>query len=146
MYMPIRGNRFFLFSPTHPLHAINKKQKKNERTTEACGALNSAALRNGANAAIIMSRGGGTMLLQALQDHPDVPGVQRYGCSGIRNLVVRNREFAKAFLDEGAEPLLRAAMAKHQTAAAHAKGALRDLGCSVVFNEEWKGVNGDLKR
>jgi len=57
----------------------------------------------------------------------------------IRNIVARTREHSTAFLEQGAEALIRRAYDTHPLCKDLAKAALRDLDCSVQLNELWTG-------
>ena len=64
----------------------------------------------------------------------------------VRNVISRNREFCKSFLDLGAEELLKLAMNDHAKTADEAKAALRDLGCDVKLTEQWTGAGKNLQQ
>ena len=67
---------------------------------------------------------------------------QKQACLAIRNLVGRNPEHREIILELGAEALIRKAQQFEGRAdlADLAKGALRDLGCSVELKELWTGT------
>jgi hypothetical protein len=106
----------------HP--ADGKLQEHGLATMAAMG------LRSRDNALRLAALGGVALALQAMRAHPESTAVQRQGCLAVRNLVSRTPELAEAFLDAGAEPLLRAA-GRFQESVDEAYAALRDLKCDV---------------
>ncbi|GFH31210.1 uncharacterized protein HaLaN_30200 [Haematococcus lacustris] len=68
-------------------------------------------------------------ILELMAAMPASRGVQRSGCILVRNMVVRTTEHRDAFLDKGAEALLRAAKQRHPKYCNDVgSAALRDLG------------------
>lgn len=78
-------------------------------------------------------------MMETMRLHPANQVIQRNGAWAIRNMVSRAREQCETFVTQGAEELLNAAMNNHPSIAQDCKAALRDLGCKVHLNEEWKG-------
>ena len=72
--------------------------------------------------------------------------LQSAGCLAIRNLIARTREFCPAFLEQGAEAVLRQAQSRYPQCNDAAKAGLRDLGCSVELKELWKGEGKGIAR
>lgn len=70
--------------------------------------------------------------------------LQRNCCWAIRNIVARSPDLSKPFLKLGAEELINAARRQFKEIDYDAKSALRDLGCTVNFNEQWKGKGQHL--
>ena len=126
-----------------------------------CATLAAMALRKPANAKFIVEQGGPMAVLTAMRRHPNVVPVQRQGALAVRNISARliklaelgekeNTESAgtrtstasdnstpgeidvrEAFLDLGAEEVLRSIAGRHQGSVDEAYAALRDLGLKV---------------
>jgi hypothetical protein len=75
--------------------------------------------------------GGHSSALKAMRQHPQAAKLVRFGCLLIRNLVSRNKNLQQPILDDGAEPVLRAARRAHTICEDVAYGCLRDLGCRL---------------
>lgn len=85
-------------------------------------------LRSPENAARAMEEGYGTLAIQSMQRFPSSVQTQKQACLMIRNLVARNPENRIVLLNDGAEKLIRKAMALHGSCKDAASSALRDLG------------------
>nr|ACF78486.1 unknown [Zea mays]ACG37139.1 hypothetical protein [Zea mays] len=85
-------------------------------------------LRSPENAARAMEEGYGTLAIQSMQRFPSSGQTQKQACLMIRNLVARNPENRTVLLNDGAEKLIRKAMALHGSCKDAASSALRDLG------------------
>lgn len=85
-------------------------------------------LRSPENAARAMEEGYGTLAIQSMQRFPSSGQTQKQACLMIRNLVARNPENRIVLLNDGAEKLIRKAMALHRSCKDAASSALRDLG------------------
>ncbi|AQK75133.1 ARM repeat superfamily protein [Zea mays] len=85
-------------------------------------------LRSPENAARAMEEGYGTLAIQSMQRFPSSVQTQKQACLMIRNLVARNPENRIVLLNDGAEKLIRKAMALHRSCKDAASSALRDLG------------------
>jgi len=130
----------------------------------ACGTLAAMALRRPANARAILDAGGSRSVLTAMKRHDMNVNVQRQGALAVRNIVSRllrdlpeeeagtttadasggiannDRSFIRdAFLELGAEDVLRNIAGRHQGSVDEAYAALRDLGCTVSLVK----FNGD---
>jgi len=92
--------------------------------------LAAMSLRSPSNSVRIMATGAAEVLVRCLRRHADKSAVQRQGCLTVRNISARCPEYRMAFLDAGAEAVLRAA-GRHQAAVDEAYGALRDMGVDV---------------
>ena len=62
----------------------------------------------------------------------------------VRNLVARTREHCPAFIEAGAEAVIKSALATYPSCKDEATAALRDLGCEVHLRELWKGEGRNL--
>ena len=147
-------------------HVLAVMQAYPDTTTiqeHACGAFAAMALRRPANARAILDADGPRLVLLAMKRHTENVNVQRQGALAVRNIVSRllrdlpedspsaagndninggNDERASirdAFLELGAEDILRNTAGRHQGSVDEAYAALRDLGCTVSlvkFNAE----------
>ena len=122
----------------------------------ACGALAAMALRRPANARAILDADGPRLVIAAMRRHDGNVSVQRQGALAIRNIVSRllrdlgggddsgintaeagsigddmKSSIRDAFLELGAEDVLRNNAGRHQGSVDEAYAALRDLGCRV---------------
>ena len=116
----------------------------------ACGTFAAMALRRPANARAILDAGGPHLVLTAMKQHDANVNVQRQGALAIRNIVSRllrglpdddssststsvetGGPIRDAFLELGAEDVLRNIAGRHQGSVDEAYAALRDLGCTV---------------
>ena len=122
----------------------------------ACGALAAMALRRPANARAILDADGPRLVIAAMRRHNGNVSVQRQGALAIRNIVSRllrdlrdgddsgintaeagsigddmKSSIRDAFLELGAEDVLRNNAGRHQGSVDEAYAALRDLGCRV---------------
>ncbi|KAL3770119.1 hypothetical protein ACHAW5_009660 [Stephanodiscus triporus] len=123
----------------------------------ACGTFAAMALRRPANARAILDADGPRFVIAAMKRHDGNVNVQRQGALAIRNIVSRllrdlpevdTRETSAidaaeaggtgderrssirdAFLELGAEDVLRNVAGRHQGSVDEAYAALRDLGC-----------------
>ena len=70
------------------------------------------------------------LIVAAMSKYPEKPSVQRAAMITLRNMVSswQNEELKSVILDEGVEPLIRSARAKHPECEDVAFAALRDLG------------------
>lgn len=99
------------------------------------------ALRVKENSTILFEAGIVETMCEIMKLHPLNKVVQRNGAWAIRNMVSRAREQCEAFVNHGVEEILNTAMVNHPQIAQDCKSALRDLGCKVQLNEEWKGTS-----
>ncbi|KAL7428495.1 hypothetical protein ACHAXH_006278 [Discostella pseudostelligera] len=141
----------------HILHAMKAFQSTGMIQEHACGTLAAMALRRPANARAILDAGGPRWVLTAMKRHDTNVNVQRQGALAIRNIVSRllrglpdddssntstsveagslrdeqRNSIRDAFLELGAEDVLRNIAGRHQGSVDEAYAALRDLGCKV---------------
>lgn len=118
--------------------ALNR-HKSNEAFSQhvlVCVAM--LALRQKENSEALFETGISETIIQTMKIHPTSKVVQRNGAWAIRNMVSRSREQCDTFVNHGAEDVLNQALTDHPTIAHDVKSALRDLGCKVHLNEEWK--------
>ena len=123
----------------------------------ACGTLAAMALRRPCNARVIIDADGQRLVLLAMKRHEENVSVQRQGALAVRNIVSRllmgtsseenggdgsaaadgngvsdeRTSIRDAFLEFGAEDVLRNIAGRHQGSVDEAYAALRDLGCTV---------------
>lgn len=138
-----------------------------------CGALAAMALRRPANARAILDADGPRRVIAAMRRHGGNVGVQRQGALAVRNVASRLLRDASgdgdggdgsgassgsgeqslvrdAFLDLGAEEVLREIAGRHQGSVDEAYAALRDLGCAVSLvkfdAEDLRGERSGVSR
>ncbi|KAL7531752.1 hypothetical protein ACHAWF_003897 [Thalassiosira exigua] len=138
----------------------------------ACGTLAAMSLRRPANARAILDAGGPRWVLLAMKRHEDNVNVQRQGALAVRNIASRllrdlpegskiqedktsaasddeRSAIRDAFLDQGAEEVLRNIAGRHQGSVDEAYAALRDLGCGVslvkINTNEFEAGQGQTK-
>lgn len=92
--------------------------------------MGAMALRSPDNCRQLVGLGAVLVILQALRQHGEARTIQRQACLAVRNMVSRVPELGEAFLEGGAEPLLRLA-GRYQESVDEAYAALRDLKCDV---------------
>lgn len=69
---------------------------------------------------------------------------QKNACSAIRNQVSRCPHLKDQFIELGVENLVNELKEKEGKLEFECKGVLRDLGCDVKFEEEWRGEGHQL--
>lgn len=106
----------------------------------ALACISILALRVKENSTALFECGIADSIIEAMRAHPNSKFVQRNAAWSIRNMVSRSREQCETFINLGAESLLQDATKNHPSIVHDTKAALRDLGCTVQLNEEWKGV------
>jgi armadillo repeat-containing protein 6 len=73
--------------------------------------------------------------------------LQKNCALAIRNIVSRNRELCKEFIDLNIEDLLHLAIKNHgDDVEENIKDALRDLGLKVHLKERWTGTGMKLEQ
>ncbi|KAL3827432.1 hypothetical protein ACHAXA_003166 [Cyclostephanos tholiformis] len=119
----------------------------------ACGTFAAMALRRPLNARAILDADGPRFVILAMKRHVGNVNVQRQGALAVRNIVSRllndspgddargdsniyagvelRSSIRDAFLELGAEDVLRNIAGQHQGSVDEAYAALRDLGCQV---------------
>ncbi|KAL9691428.1 hypothetical protein QQ045_011850 [Rhodiola kirilowii] len=85
-------------------------------------------LRSPENASRAIECGAGDLVIQAMENFPDVSQLQKSSCLMIRNLTARNPENRTILLNNGIEKLIRKAKETHHSCKNAATDALRDLG------------------
>ncbi|XP_038121266.1 armadillo repeat-containing protein 6 homolog [Culex quinquefasciatus] len=121
------------------LESCLNRHKDNETfARHALACVTALALREKNNAQALFETGIAETIVQTMKIHAASKVIQRNGAWAIRNMVSRSREQCDTFLSHGAEDVLNAALTDHPSIAHDVKSALRDLGCKVHLNEEWK--------
>lgn len=121
------------------LESCLNRYKDNETfARHALACVTTLALREKDNAQALFETGIAETIVQTMKIHAASKVIQRNGAWAIRNMVSRSREQCDTFLSHGAEDVLNAALTDHPSIAHDVKSALRDLGCKVHLNEEWK--------
>ncbi|XP_054278086.1 armadillo repeat-containing protein 6 homolog [Macrosteles quadrilineatus] len=126
--------------------ALHQHQKSVPVCLAGLGCLCILTLRSQDNSKVFVEQGAPDAVIQIMKIHPKELKVQRNCCWAIRNIVARSPDLRKPFLKLGAEELINAARRQHKELDYDAKSALRDLGCKVDFNEQWKGKGVQMIR
>ncbi|CAH0392058.1 unnamed protein product [Bemisia tabaci] len=104
--------------------------------------ITALCLRSPQNSQLMCELEAPSVIVQAMKIHSADSKIQKSGCCAVRNVVSRCRELSKHFLELGIEEIINDVMKRFKSELEFdAKSALRDLGCNVVFKEEWKGEN-----
>jgi len=136
----------------HVIHAMQIFPSTSLVQEHACGTFAAMALRRPNNARAILDMDGPRYVVTAMKGHVGNVNVQRQGALAIRNIVSRllrdlpegecesdnktidngmRSSIRDAFLELGAEDVLRNIAGRHQGSVDEAFAALRDLGCTV---------------
>lgn len=118
--------------------ALNRHKDNELFSRHALICVATLALREKDNSKALFETGISETIVQTMKVHSTSKVVQRNGAWAIRNMVSRSREQCETFVSHGAEDVLNQALTDHPTIAHDVKSALRDLGCKVHLNEEWK--------
>ncbi|XP_062704902.1 armadillo repeat-containing protein 6 homolog [Aedes albopictus] len=118
--------------------ALNRHKDNEPFARHALVCVATLALREKDNSKALFETGIPETIVQTMKIHPTSKVVQRNGAWSIRNMVSRSRDQCDTFISHGAEDVLNQALTDHPTIAHDVKSALRDLGCKVHLNEEWK--------
>lgn len=113
--------------------------------SDAVSALGNMCLRMPVNCEAIAEAGGCQAIAQAFGQHVSYPRMQSKAPLAIRNMVGRNNELIKTYLELGVEASLREVMGAHEDGYVHnlAKAALRELHCDVHLKEAFQGTLED---
>lgn len=120
--------------------ALSRFKSNDTIAKAALACVSVVALRVKENATALFETGIAETIVETMKIHKTNKVVIRNAAWAIRNMVSRAKEQCEAFVNHGVEDLLNAAMTDHPTIAQDCKAALRDLGCKVHLNEEWKGT------
>ncbi|XP_053687584.1 armadillo repeat-containing protein 6 homolog [Sabethes cyaneus] len=118
--------------------ALNRHKDNEVFARHALACVATLVLRDKNNSKALYETGIAETIVQAMKIHPQSKIIQRNAAWSIRNMVSRSREQCDTFLSYGVEDVLNQALVDHPTVANDIKSALRDLGCKVHLNEEWK--------
>uniref|UniRef100_A0A1Q3F454 Armadillo repeat-containing protein 6 n=1 Tax=Culex tarsalis TaxID=7177 RepID=A0A1Q3F454_CULTA len=118
--------------------SLNRHKDNETFARHALACVTTLALREKDNAQALFDTGIPETIVQTMKIHAANKVIQRNGAWAIRNMVSRSREQCDTFLSHGAEDVLNQALTDHPSIAHDIKSALRDLGCKVHLNEEWK--------
>lgn len=147
----------------HVIHAMQIFPSTSLVQEHACGTFAAMALRRPNNAHAILDMDGPRYVVTAMKGHVGNVNVQRQGALAIRNIVSRllrdlpegdcasdttidngmRSSIHDAFIELGAEDVLRNIAGRHQGSVDEAFAALRDLGCTVSlvkYNADKDGV------
>lgn len=112
------------------LKAMRKHGEEVKIQEHGLATMGAMALRSPDNCRQLVGLGAVLVILQAFRQHAEARTIQRQACLAVRNMVSRVPELGEAFLEGGAEPLLRLA-GRYQESVDEAYAALRDLKCDV---------------
>lgn len=127
-------------APYEITSAMRSHKASAQLTAAANGCIAALCLRSTSNSKAFCDAGAAALILEGMRMHTRDLSVQKQGCWAIRNIVSRTRSLCPLFLEAGAEELLNYILVTYGEPCEYdAKAALRDLGCSVVFREEWTG-------
>lgn len=118
--------------------SLNSYKDNETFARHALACVTTLALREKDNAQALFETGIAETIVQTMKIHAASKVIQRNGAWAIRNMVSRSREQCDTFISHGAEDVLNLALTDHPTISHDIKSALRDLGCKVHLNEEWK--------
>ncbi|XP_058466628.1 armadillo repeat-containing protein 6 homolog [Malaya genurostris] len=118
--------------------ALNRHKDNETFARHALACVAVLALRETQNSKALFETGIAETIVQTMKIHPKSKVIQRNGAWAIRNMVSRSRDQCDAFINYGIEDVLNQALKDHLSIAHDIKSALRDLGCKVHLNEEWK--------
>lgn len=118
--------------------SLNRYKDNETFARHALACVTTLALREKDNARALFETGIAETIVQTMKIHAPNKVIQRNGAWAIRNMVSRSRDQCDTFLSHGAEDVLNQALTDHPSIAHDIKSALRDLGCKVHLNEEWK--------
>nr|AEE62484.1 unknown [Dendroctonus ponderosae] len=112
--------------------------------TAGLAAIAAMTLRSPQNSKALFDAGIPEVIVAAMKHHSEQKAVQKAGSWAIRNMVSRSQYQCAKFIDLGAEEVLHQNLEKFKDTQYDVKAALRDLGCNLVFKEEWTGKGGAL--
>lgn len=118
--------------------SLNRHKDNETFARHALACVTTLALREKDNSKALFETGIAETIVQTMKIHTGSKIIQRNGAWAIRNMVSRSRDQCDTFIGHGAEDVLNQALTDHPTIAHDVKSALRDLGCKVHLNEEWK--------
>uniref|UniRef100_A0A182IYR4 Uncharacterized protein n=1 Tax=Anopheles atroparvus TaxID=41427 RepID=A0A182IYR4_ANOAO len=118
--------------------ALNRHKDNEPFARHALACISTLALREPSNCSALFETGIAETIIQTMKIHSTSKLIQRNGAWAVRNMVSRTRDQCDTFVSHGAEDVLNQALKDHPSIAHDVKSALRDLGCKVHLNEEWK--------
>ncbi|XP_058121443.1 armadillo repeat-containing protein 6 homolog [Anopheles ziemanni] len=118
--------------------ALNRHKDNEPFARHALACISTLALREPSNSSTLFETGISETIIQTMKIHSGSKIIQRNGSWAVRNMVSRSRDQCDTFIAQGAEDVLNQALKDHPSIAHDVKSALRDLGCKVHLNEEWK--------
>uniref|UniRef100_A0A182QXK2 Armadillo repeat-containing protein 6 homolog n=1 Tax=Anopheles farauti TaxID=69004 RepID=A0A182QXK2_9DIPT len=121
--------------------ALNRHKDNETFARHALVCISTLALREAANSKALFETGISETIIQTMKVHSGSKIIQRNGAWAVRNMVSRSRDQCDTFLAQGVEDVLNQALTEHPSIAHDVKSALRDLGCKVQLNEEWKATS-----
>uniref|UniRef100_A0A182NI88 LRRK2 ARM repeat domain-containing protein n=1 Tax=Anopheles dirus TaxID=7168 RepID=A0A182NI88_9DIPT len=124
--------------------ALNRHKDNETFARHALVCISTLALREAGNSKALFETGISETIIQTMKIHSASKIIQRNGAWAVRNMVSRSRDQCDTFVAQGVEDVLNQALNEHPSIAQDVKSALRDLGCKVHLNEEWKATGNDM--
>ncbi|XP_053665050.1 armadillo repeat-containing protein 6 homolog [Anopheles marshallii] len=121
--------------------ALNRHKDNETFARHALACISTLALREPNNSKVLFETGISETIIQTMKIHPKSKIIQRNAAWAVRNMVSRSRDQCDTFVAQGIEDVLNQALADHPSITQDVKSALRDLGCKVHLNEEWKATS-----
>ncbi|KAK6643689.1 hypothetical protein RUM43_005199 [Polyplax serrata] len=126
------------------ISAINRHKISPKLVAAGCVCIAALALRSPSNAQCLVDAGSPDLLITIMNMYKDNPIILKNACSAIRNQVSRCPHLKDNFIELGVEDLVNELKEIEGKMEFEYKGVLRDLGCDVKFNEEWRGEGHQL--
>ncbi|XP_053675747.1 armadillo repeat-containing protein 6 homolog [Anopheles nili] len=121
--------------------ALNRHKDNEPFARHALACISTLALRESLNSKALFETGISETIIQTMKIHRTSKIIQRNGAWAVRNMVSRSRDQCDTFIAQGVEDVLNQALTDHPSIIHDVKSALRDLGCKVQLNEEWKATS-----
>ncbi|XP_059478671.1 armadillo repeat-containing protein 6 homolog [Neocloeon triangulifer] len=129
------------------ISAIGRHQSSQQLFLIGVLAIAAISLRSPANSEVLCNFGVAELITQGMKEHLQNVEIQRNCALAVRNIVSRNRELCKEFVDLNIEDLLNLSVQTHGVAVEeNIKDALRDLGLKVQLTERWTGTGKGLEQ
>ncbi|XP_065334736.1 armadillo repeat-containing protein 6 homolog [Cloeon dipterum] len=129
------------------ISAISRHQSSQQLFLIGILAIAAISLRSPANSQMLCDCGVAELITQGMKEHLKNSDIQKNCALAIRNIVSRNRELCKDFIDLNIEDLLNLSVKVHGAAVEeNIKDALRDLGLKVHLTERWTGTGKGLEQ
>lgn len=131
-------------SATLIIGAMNRHKSSPNLTSSGCMCIAALALRSPQNSQALVDAGAPDTLISVLNFWKDNQVILKNACSAIRNQVSRCPRLRDEYIQLGVEEILDEIKEKSGNLDFESKGVLRDLGCDVKFEEQWRGEGRQL--